>query len=109
MMVATVAVKYTQSNSVCLAKDGQVVGIGAGQQSRIHCVRIAAAKAENWWLRLHPAVLGFKFKKGVKRAEVANAIDAFVLDVVGQDMSTQQFESYFDEVPKPLTQVRTGT
>ncbi|GAV05429.1 hypothetical protein RvY_15566-2 [Ramazzottius varieornatus] len=104
IMVATVAVKYTQSNSVCLAKDGQVVGIGAGQQSRIHCVRIAAAKAESWWLRLHPAILGFKFKKGVKRAEVANAIDAFILDVVGQDMPTQQFESYFEEVPKPLTQ-----
>ena len=106
MLVATIAVKYTQSNSVCFARDGQVVGIGAGQQSRIHCVRIAAAKAENWWLRLHPAILGFKFRKGVKRAEIANAIDAYVLGVVGQDMPAQQFESYFEDIPKPLTHVR---
>lgn len=105
LLVATIAVKYTQSNSVCFARDGQVIGIGAGQQSRIHCVRIAAAKAENWWLRLHPRILDFKFKKGVKRADIANAIDAFVLGVVGQDMPQQQFESYFDTVPEPFRPV----
>ncbi|XP_055350540.1 bifunctional purine biosynthesis protein ATIC-like [Paramacrobiotus metropolitanus] len=103
LLVATIAVKYTQSNSVCFARDGQVVGIGAGQQSRIHCVRIAAAKTENWWLRLHPRILGFQFKKGVKRADIANAIDAYVLDVVDQDMPKEQFESLFENVPAPLT------
>lgn len=62
-MVATIALKYTQSNSVCYAKDGQVIGLGAGQQSRIHCTRLAADKADNWWLRQHPKVLGLKFTK----------------------------------------------
>lgn len=78
LIIATVCLKYTQSNSVCYAKDGQVIGVGAGQQSRIHCTRLAAEKADNWWLRLHPRVLGLKFKAGTKRAEVANAIDNFV-------------------------------
>ncbi|KAJ8953000.1 hypothetical protein NQ318_015361 [Aromia moschata] len=64
LIVATIALKYTQSNSVCYAKDGQVIGIGAGQQSRIHCTRLAGDKADNWWLRLHPKVLNMKFKKG---------------------------------------------
>jgi len=78
--VATIALKYTQSNSVCLAKNGQVIGIGAGQQSRVHCTRLACDKADNWWLRQHPTVLNMHFKKGVKRAEIANAIDLFVSD-----------------------------
>ena len=67
LTVATIALKYTQSNSVCLALDGQVIGTGAGQQSRVHCVRLACAKADNWYLRLHPKVLGMKFAKGLKR------------------------------------------
>ncbi|KAM4744624.1 bifunctional purine biosynthesis protein ATIC isoform 2-T2 [Anableps anableps] len=75
LTVATIAVKYTQSNSVCYAKDGQVIGIGAGQQSRIHCTRLAGDKADNWWLRHHPRVLNMKFRGGVKRAEMANAVD----------------------------------
>ncbi|XP_065342464.1 bifunctional purine biosynthesis protein ATIC [Cloeon dipterum] len=78
LIVALIVLKYTQSNSVCFAKDGQVIGVGAGQQSRIHCTRLAAEKADNWWLRLHPKVQGLKFKPGTKRAEKANAIDNYV-------------------------------
>lgn len=78
LMVATIAVKFTQSNSVCYAKDGQVIGIGAGQQSRIHCTRLAGDKADNWFMRLHPRVQGMKFKAGLKRADVANLIDLYV-------------------------------
>lgn len=84
LIVATIALKYTQSNSVCYAKDGQVIGIGAGQQSRIHCTRLAGDKADNWWLRQHPKVLNMKFKKNVKRAEISNAIDNFVNGTVGK-------------------------
>jgi len=103
LIVATIALKYTQSNSVCYAKDGQVIGIGAGQQSRIHCTRLAGDKANNWWLRHHPRVLNMKFKKGVKRAEMSNCIDNFVGDTVGKDMETSHFASHFDEVPSSLT------
>lgn len=78
LTVATIALKYTQSNSVCLARDGQVIGSGAGQQSRVHCVRLACSKADNWYLRQHPAVRGMKFRKGLKRPEKINAIDIFL-------------------------------
>ena len=78
LIVATIAVKYTQSNSICLALDGQVIGTGAGQQSRVHCVRLAASKADLWYLRQHPRVLDIKFKKGTKRADRNNAIDLFL-------------------------------
>lgn len=105
LIVATIALKYTQSNSVCYARDGQVIGIGAGQQSRIHCTRLAGDKADNWWLRQHPRILSLKFKKGVKRAEIANAIDNFVLGTVGKDLPLAQFEAMFDEVPAPLSDV----
>lgn len=84
LIVATIALKYTQSNSVCYARDGQVIGIGAGQQSRIHCTRLAGDKADNWWLRQHPKVIGMKFKKGVKRAEISNAIDNYVNGTIGK-------------------------
>lgn len=103
LIVAQIALKYTQSNSVCYAKDGQVVGIGAGQQSRIHCTRLAGEKANNWWLRQHPRVLALQFKKGVKRAEISNAIDNFVNGTVGLDMPREQFAAMFDEVPAPMT------
>lgn len=89
---------------MCYARDGQVIGIGAGQQSRIHCTRLAGDKADNWWLRLNPRVLNLKFKTGVKRAEISNAIDNFVLGTVGKDMPRAQFETYFEEVPAPLTE-----
>lgn len=104
MIVATIALKYTQSNSVCYAKDGQVVGIGAGQQSRIHCTRLAGEKADNWWLRQHPRVTSMQFKKGVKRAEISNAIDNYVNGTVGKDMPLAQFEAMYEKVPEFLTE-----
>ncbi|XP_014244240.1 bifunctional purine biosynthesis protein PURH [Cimex lectularius] len=103
LIVATIALKYTQSNSVCYAKDGQVIGIGAGQQSRIHCTRLAGEKADNWWLRQHPKVLGMKFKKGVTRAEISNAIDNYVNGSLGKDMDLKSWESKYDQVPSLLT------
>uniref|UniRef100_A0A1A8D4T6 Bifunctional purine biosynthesis protein ATIC n=1 Tax=Nothobranchius kadleci TaxID=1051664 RepID=A0A1A8D4T6_NOTKA len=102
LTVATIAVKYTQSNSVCYAKDGQVIGIGAGQQSRIHCMRLAGDKADNWWLRHHPVVLNMKFRSGVKRAEMANAIDQFVSDTIGEGPDLDVWKSMYEEVPVPL-------
>jgi phosphoribosylaminoimidazolecarboxamide formyltransferase/IMP cyclohydrolase len=104
LIVATIALKYTQSNSVCYAKDGQVIGIGAGQQSRIHCTRLAGDKADNWWLRQHPKVVNMKFKKGVKRAEISNAIDNYVNGTVGKDMDRNVFERMYEEVPTELSQ-----
>ncbi|GFZ48345.1 5-aminoimidazole-4-carboxamide ribonucleotide formyltransferase [Saitozyma sp. JCM 24511] len=105
MIVATLALKYTQSNSVCYALNGTVIGLGAGQQSRIHCTRLAGDKADNWWLRHHPRVLALPFKKGTKRADKANAIDLFV---TGQAFTAEggeraQWESLFDETPEPLS------
>ena len=105
LLVATIALKYTQSNSVCYAKNGMVIGLGAGQQSRIHCTRLAGDKADNWWFRQHPKVLGFKWAKGVKRPEKSNAIDLFV---TGQIPTTEpektEYESKFAELPTPLTE-----
>jgi phosphoribosylaminoimidazolecarboxamide formyltransferase/IMP cyclohydrolase len=105
MIVATLALKYTQSNSVCYALNGTVIGLGAGQQSRIHCTRLAGDKADNWWLRHHPRVLALPFKKGTKRADKANAIDLFV---TGQAFTAEggeraQWESLFDQTPEPLS------
>uniref|UniRef100_A0A673J2R8 Bifunctional purine biosynthesis protein ATIC n=1 Tax=Sinocyclocheilus rhinocerous TaxID=307959 RepID=A0A673J2R8_9TELE len=105
LIVATIAVKYTQSNSVCYAKDGQVIGIGAGQQSRIHCTRLAGDKADNWWLRHHPRVLNMKFRSGVKRAEMANAIDQYVSGTIGEGPDMEVWKGLFDEVPETLTEV----
>ncbi|XP_070499742.1 bifunctional purine biosynthesis protein ATIC [Chironomus tepperi] len=105
LIVAQIALKYTQSNSVCYAKNGQIIGSGAGQQSRIHCTRLAGEKANIWWLRHHPKVLAMKFKQGVKRAEMSNVIDNFVNGTIGQDMTIKQFESMFEKenIPKLLT------
>ncbi|XP_014475885.1 PREDICTED: bifunctional purine biosynthesis protein PURH [Dinoponera quadriceps] len=104
LIVATITVKYTQSNSVCYAKNGQVIGTGAGQQSRIHCTRLAGDKADNWWLRQHPKVTGMKFKKGVKRAEISNAIDNYVNGSVGKDMDESMWAAMYEEVPAKLTE-----
>lgn len=92
LLVATIAVKFTQSNSVCYAKDGQVIGIGAGQQSRIHCTRLAGDKADNWFMRLHPRVLAMRFKPGLKRADIANYIDLYVTDQVDLDDLNSKLE-----------------
>lgn len=106
LTVATIALKYTQSNSVCYAKNGMVIGLGAGQQSRIHCTRLAGDKADNWWLRQHPRVLGFKWAKGTKRPDKSNAIDLFVSgQVPTEGPEKDEYESKFAEgqIPKPLT------
>nr|XP_060637366.1 bifunctional purine biosynthesis protein ATIC [Anolis sagrei ordinatus] len=104
LIVASIAVKYTQSNSVCYAKNGQVVGIGAGQQSRIHCTRLAGDKANHWWLRHHPRVLSMKFKAGVKRAEISNAIDQYVTGTIGEGEDLVKWKALFEEVPALLTE-----
>ncbi|MCA9926085.1 MAG: phosphoribosylaminoimidazolecarboxamide formyltransferase, partial [Anaerolineales bacterium] len=102
LIVATIALKYAQSNTVCYAVDGQVIGMGAGQQSRIHCTRLAGDKADNWWLRQHPRVLNFKFKPGANRAQMNNAIDLYVLDEI-DETERPSWEALFTEIPAPLT------
>uniref|UniRef100_A0A2K6UBI4 Uncharacterized protein n=1 Tax=Saimiri boliviensis boliviensis TaxID=39432 RepID=A0A2K6UBI4_SAIBB len=104
LIVATVAVKYTQSNSVCYAKSGQVIGIGAGQQSRIHCTRLAGDKAKYWWLTRHPQVLSMKFKTGVKTAEISSAIHQYVTGTIGEDEDLIKWKALFEEVPELLTE-----
>ncbi|XBW37274.1 hypothetical protein QEN19_002856 [Hanseniaspora menglaensis] len=105
LTVATIALKYTQSNSVCYAKNGMVIGLGAGQQSRIHCTRLAGDKADNWWFRQHEKVLSLKWKKGVKRPEKSNAIDLLVTNQVPTEQpEKEEFESKFEEVPTPFTE-----
>ncbi len=102
LLVALTAVKFTQSNSICLAADGQVVGVGAGQQSRIHCTRLASSKADTWYLRLHPAVLALRFRKGLRRPDRDNAIDGFLRD----DLSPQKERVWgeaFEQVPNRLS------
>ncbi|AHY78434.1 ADI_G0040840.mRNA.1.CDS.1 [Saccharomyces cerevisiae] len=103
LTVATLVLKYTQSNSVCYAKNGMVVGLGAGQQSRIHCTRLAGDKTDNWWLRQHPKVLNMKWAKGIKRADKSNAIDLFVTGQRIEGPEKVDYESKFEEVPEPFT------
>jgi len=109
LIVATLALKYTQSNSVAYAKNGAIVGLGAGQQSRIHCTRLAGGKADLWWLRHHPRVLALPFKHGVKRAEKANAIDLFVSGEILEGGEKAQWEAQFETVPEPLTEEERKT
>jgi len=104
LTIATVALKYTQSNSVCYARHGMVIGIGAGQQSRIHCTRLAGDKADAWWLRFHPKVLEMVWKKSTKRPDKSNAIDLFVTNQIPTSgLEKEQYENLFEELPKPLT------
>jgi phosphoribosylaminoimidazolecarboxamide formyltransferase/IMP cyclohydrolase len=102
LTVATIAVKYTQSNSVILALDGQVIGSGAGQQSRVHCVRLACSKLDNWYLRQHPSVRAMQFKKSVRRAERVNAIDIY-LQEEATPAELKAWEANFREVPERLS------
>ncbi|KAJ6259955.1 hypothetical protein Dda_5599 [Drechslerella dactyloides] len=103
LTVATIALKYTQSNSVCYAKNGMVIGLGAGQQSRIHCTRLAGDKADAWWMRQHPRVLEIQWKKGTKRPEKSNAIDLLVTGQVPEDGPEREaFEGVFEVVPAPF-------
>ena len=101
MLVATLALKYTQSNSVCLAWDGQTIGVGAGQQSRIACTRIACAKADKWLLRLHPKVRDLDFKKSITRTEKANAIDLY-LEEDATEAELRAWRLHFNTVPEPI-------
>ncbi|KAM3560808.1 hypothetical protein ARSEF4850_003502 [Beauveria asiatica] len=105
LAIATITLKYTQSNSVCYAYNGQVIGLGAGQQSRIHCTRLAGDKADNWWMRFHQRVLGIKWKKGAKRPDKSNAIDLLVSGQLPKDGAEREaFEAIFEEVPDAFTQ-----
>jgi phosphoribosylaminoimidazolecarboxamide formyltransferase/IMP cyclohydrolase len=102
MKVALITLKYTQSNSICYALDGQTVGIGAGQQSRIHCTRLAGDKTDRWYLRQHPTALNMKFRAGLVRAEQNNAIDLWLEDEL-TPVEQAAWEKCFDEVPAKLT------
>ena len=104
LTIATIAVKYTQSNSVCYAVNGQVIGLGAGQQSRIHCTRLAGDKADNWWMRFHERALDLKWKKGTKRPDKSNAIDMLCSGQVPKDgIEKEDFEKNFEVVPTAFT------
>ncbi len=103
MLLATIALKYTQSNSMCFAFDGQVIGNGAGQQNRLACTDIAAGKAEAWYLRQHPDILNFKFRRGLKRPEKINAIEAYLRGNM-TDEEHRIWESCFDTVPLFLSE-----
>ncbi len=104
LTVATTALKYTQSNSVCVAYEGQVIGMGAGQQSRIHCTRIACAKAEKWMLQTHPKVLGLEFPEGMRRPEKTNAVDQYILWNELSGPEREQLTSALGYEPEPLTE-----
>ncbi len=102
LTLAWITLKYTQSNSVCFVADGQTIGVGAGQQSRIHCVRLAGQKADLWWLRQHPIVLSLAFKPGIKRPDRDNAIDQFLRDDVTQNEKAD-WGNIFAQAPRQLT------
>ena len=103
LAISMITLKYTQSNSVCYVKDGQAIGIGAGQQSRIHCTRLAGQKADNWWLRQCPKVLALPFKEGIKRADRDNAIDLYIGEEYMDVLADGTWENIFTEKPEVFT------
>ncbi|MBQ8675840.1 MAG: phosphoribosylaminoimidazolecarboxamide formyltransferase [Bacteroidaceae bacterium] len=103
LMVALITLKYTQSNSVCYVKDGQAIGIGAGQQSRIHCTRLAGQKADLWWLRQCPKVLDLPFRSDVRRADRDNTIDIYMGDECDDVLNEGAWQQFFTHRPEPLT------
>lgn len=103
LIIALITLKYTQSNSVCYVKGGQAIGIGAGQQSRIHCTRLAGQKADNWLLRQCPKVLNLPFKEDVGRPNRDNAIDVYMSDDYADVLEDGQWQQFFNEQPEPLT------
>ena len=103
LIVALITLKYTQSNSVCYVKDGQAIGIGAGQQSRIHCTRLAGQKADIWWLRQHPKVMGLPFVDGIRRADRDNTIDIYISDDHDDVLRDGEWQKFFKEQPAVLT------
>ncbi|ABR35683.1 phosphoribosylaminoimidazolecarboxamide formyltransferase [Clostridium beijerinckii] len=103
LIISLITLKYTQSNSVCYVKDGQAIGIGAGQQSRIHCTRLAGNKADRWFLRQNSRVINLPFKKGIKRSDRDNAIDLYISDDYMDILSDGSWENLFIKKPTPLT------
>lgn len=103
LIIALITLKYTQSNSVCYVKDGQAIGIGAGQQSRIHCTRLAGSKADEWWLRQCPKVMNLPFKKGIRRADRDNTINIYISDEYEDVLQDGAWQQFFTECPEPLT------
>ncbi len=104
LVIALITLKYTQSNSVCYVKDGQAIGIGAGQQSRIHCTRLAGNKADIWWLRQHPKVMNLPFKADIKRADRDNTIDVYISEEEHDDVLREgTWQNFFTEKPEVLT------
>ena len=103
MIVSLITLKYTQSNSVCYVKNGQTIGVGAGQQSRIHCTRLAGNKADNWFLRHHPKVLGLQFVDGIRRPDRDNAIDVYPSDEYEDVLAEGVWQTKFKVKPEPLT------
>ena len=103
LAIAMITLKYTQSNSVCYVKDGQAIGIGAGQQSRVHCTRLAGQKADNWWMRQHEKVLGLKFVEGLGRANRDNAIDVYIGEECDDVLAEGTWQTIFAEKPEKLT------
>ena len=103
LIIALITLKYTQSNSVCYVKDGQAIGIGAGQQSRIHCTRLAGNKADIWWLRQHPKVMNLPFVEKIRRADRDNTIDIYISDDYMDVLADGEWQKFFSEKPEPLT------
>ena len=103
MIVALITLKYTQSNSVCYVKNGQAIGVGAGQQSRIHCTRLAGSKADNWWLRHHPKVLGLQFVDNIRRPDRDNAVDVYISDEYEDVLADGVWQNTFKVKPEVFT------
>lgn len=103
LMIALITLKYTQSNSVCYVKDGQAIGIGAGQQSRIHCTRLAGSKADIWWLRQHPKVMNLPFVDNIRRADRDNTIDIYISEDHDDVLADGAWQQFFKERPEVLT------
>lgn len=103
LLIALITLKYTQSNSVCYAKDGQAIGVGAGQQSRIHCTRLAGNKADIWYLRQHPKCLNLPFKEDIRRPNRDNTIDVYISDDYEDVLADGTWEQFFTEKPEPLS------
>ena len=103
LLISLITLKYTQSNSVCYAKDGQAIGVGAGQQSRVHCTRLAGNKADNWYLRQHPKVLALPFVENIRRPDRDNTIDVYISDDYMDVLADGVWEQFFTVKPEPLT------
>lgn len=103
LLISLITLKYTQSNSVCYAKGGQVIGVGAGQQSRIHCTRLAGNKADIWFLRQHPKVLGLKFRSDIRRPDRDNTIDVYLSDDYMDVLADGVWQNFFAEKPEPIS------